>query len=121
MHPTFELDYIFSAIGFIFVLFILVKRILKLWLRFLVLFFVPPFISAILYAILVTSSGPFTTGGSSNNPDIPIETYTFTSVIGYCLGRLMLPNIIFCVTYLIIKLSKKRSQKMGSREIRKGI
>jgi len=107
MHPTIELDYFFAAIGFIFVLLILGKRDLKLWLRLLILFFIPPFISAFPYAIF-TNSSDSVTHALGYDLDTPILRYsTFTSAMAYGLGRVLLPNIIFCVTYLIIKLSKR--------------
>jgi len=106
MSPIFEVNYIFAGISFILVLLVLGERKVRLWLRLLILFFIPVFISVIPYILFKWSAVPLT-DAFVPDVDMPGLRYSsFAMALGYGVGRTLLPSMIIYISYFIIRLSK---------------
>jgi hypothetical protein len=116
MLPTIDRDYIIAGINFIAVLLILREINVRLWLRLLILFFIPIGMSVFAYILIKWSGVRLTV-----LEHVPGLRYSSLAMaFGYGLGRMLNPSMIIYFSYWLIRLLRSGKLKTRSTDTGQG-
>ena len=109
-------DYITAGINFIAVLLMLHKSNVRLWLRLLILFFIPICMSVFAYIVIKWSGVRLTV-----LEHIPGVRYSSLAMaFGYGLGRVLNPSMIIYFSYCLIRILRSGKLKTRSADTGRG-